>query len=77
MPPGVDNSYATTRHQSCTRPEHEPLVRLFKSVKVTRQQILLIMRVINQKQVSTPACQSASNTGSIELTTFIGTPASC
>ena len=49
MPTGLNNSHATTRHQTCTGTVGEPLVSLLEDLEVPVNHILFRVGIIHKK----------------------------
>ena len=67
MPPCLDDRYAASRHQTCTRAVCEPLVGFLEYREVPVQHVLFGVGVVDKKKISTPPGQSRAHTRRVEL----------
>ena len=67
MPSGVHDSHSTTRHQTRSGTEGEPLVGFVECREVSVQDVLFGVRIVDEKQVSTAAREGRADARGVKL----------
>ena len=76
VPTGVNDRHPAAGHQTRTRTEREPLICLGESLVVTIQDVLFVVRVVHQQQVSTTTGQRGAHTAREILSASVRVPTS-